>query len=375
MRRSAGEQIKNLLYRKLQTISEDVLEGKGRPDSEQMASLERLMQLVKMHEAAPPPRKRWPVIVIFGFILLTLSFLLFFRVPKTEIEMELEVSGISFELPARQAMTDIMELSALGVSGLKAIRLPRSKGREMQTLSKADDAIRLFPDQDEKACGTITLATLAVQEGTRISVHAAENFQQYRLAVKEENLTIRVNVHGSVNIALSDTLAEKHHFESPKSILLDADANEVDIDLTPPQSSPLRLHPQLSATHLSFSRIDEYMDANRTVVRRASTILSGVLYFNALNDRKRLLRSGEMLQFNQSVGELRTLQMQNGKIVMTFQGVVRGMCTGSGENLRSIMPTYLDWFKERHGLALLWGATIYFFGLFLGVLHWLGIKP
>lgn len=374
MRRSAGEQIKDLLYRQLQTVSEELLQGKEQVSSDQMASLERLMQLVKIHDAAKPSRKRWPVLVIFGFILLTLSFLLFLPVSQTEIEMDLEVSGIGFELPARQVLTDIMELSALGVSGLKNIHIPHARNRIARILSETDNSIHLSPEYDGNQYGTVTLATLIMPEGTRVWVFPMEDLQQYRLTVKGDDLAFRANVHGPLRVALVDAPAEKYHFESPRSIWLHADSHEADLDLTPLDSSTLHLRPQLSISNLSFRRIDEYMDAGRTVIRRASTVLSGTLYFNSLNDRKRSLRPGEMIQFNQSLGDIRTLQMQNGRIALKFQGLVRGMQTGTGENLRSLMPTYLDWLQERHALALFWGATLYFSGLIIGVLRWWGIR-
>jgi hypothetical protein len=81
-----------------------------------------------------------------------------------------------------------------------------------------------------------------------------------------------------------------------------------------------------------------------------------------------------MIQFKESLGEMRTLQMQNGKIVLKFHGLVRGMHTGTGDSKWSLMPTYLDWLQARHALTLLWGTTLYFFGLVLGALRWWGVR-
>jgi hypothetical protein len=51
-----------------------------------------------------------------------------------------------------------------------------------------------------------------------------------------------------------------------------------------------------------------------------------------------------------------------------------GMTTGSGEGRRTLMPTYLEWMRARHGVSLLWGTTLYLFGLIAGALRWWGVR-
>lgn len=374
MRRSEEDQLRNKLSRQLQMVSDALLHGKGEVSDDQMATMERLAQITKLSDAAKPPRKRWPVLALLGIILLTLSVLLFSRVSQTEIELDIEASGVGFALSGQQVIIDVAELSALGVSGLKAIHLPRSRGRAARDLSDAEAAMRLTPGSDGKKYGTVTLAAMTLPADTRVWVSVAQSLQQHRLTLKGDSLVFRATVNGPLRIGLASAPVEQHFFESPKSIRLYAGSNVVDLDLTPSGSSALNLQPQLSISNLTFSRINEYLDVERTVVRRVSTVLSGSVYFNELNDRKRLLRPGEMIQFNQSQGEIRSLQMHDGKISLKFHGLVRGMRTGSGDSSWSLMPTYLDWLLARHGLALLWGATLYFFGLVLGILRWWGTR-
>jgi hypothetical protein len=339
-----------------------------------MANLKRLAQITKFSDVAKPPRKRWPVLALLGIILLTLSVLLFSRVSQTEIELDIETSGVGFVLSGQQVIIDVAELSVLGVSGLKAIHLPRSRGRAADDLSDAETAIRLTPGSVEKKYGTVTLAAMTLPADTRVRVSATESPQQHRLTLKGENLAFRATVNGPLRVGQVSAPVKQHYFESPKSIRLYAGSNEVDLDLAPSGSSALNLQAQLSINDLNFFHIDEYLDLERTVVRRVSTVLSGSVYFNELNDRKRLLRPGEMIQFDHSQGEIRSLLMHQGKISLKFHGLVRGMRTGSGDNSWSLMPTYLDWLHARHGLALLWGATLYIFGMVLGILRWWGIR-
>jgi hypothetical protein len=49
---------------------------------------------------------------------------------------------------------------------------------------------------------------------------------------------------------------------------------------------------------------------------------------------------------------------------------VTAVTAGWGENRRSLMPTWLEWLRARHGLSLLWGSTVYIVGLLMGALRW-----
>jgi hypothetical protein len=134
------------------------------------------------------------------------------------------------------------------------------------------------------------------------------------------------------------------------------------------------LSPGLFVGNLSLLRIDQLQDAERTLVRRVSTILSGTLYLESLNGLVRPLRPAEAIQFDRSYGEIRTLGFHDGHLVVNFHGRVHGMTTGTGESRRSLMPTYLEWLQARHGLSLLWGTTLYLFALIVGVIRWWGVS-
>src|SRR6185437_15195225 len=95
--------------------------------------------------------------------------------------------------------------------------------------------------------------------------------------------------------------------------------------------------------------VDEFQNSDQTLVRQLSTVLAGTIYFSALNDQQRQLRPGETIGFEKSAGEFRTIRMQDDHIDVKFHGRVRGLTIGTGENRRSLMPTWLDWLRARHG--------------------------
>jgi hypothetical protein len=101
-----------------------------------------------------------------------------------------------------------------------------------------------------------------------------------------------------------------------------------------------------------------------------SAIQSGTLYLESLNGSEYRLRSGQVLEFDEFEGQIRSLQLADNLITMQVHGRVRGMRTGVGSSERSLMPTVLEWLSARHGLSLLWGATLYLFGILAGVIRW-----
>ena len=370
-----GRQLRDILRRQAQAASDAALQTGGQVSAEQVEALERLARLIEIWDAAQPSpsRKRWPIATALGGTLLIVSVLLFARVSETEIELELALSEISFILPRQQVLTDVMDLSEFGVSELQEVHLPRLHDRDHWTPYAAEgtsSAIRLSIASDGERQGTVTLAMLTLPAETRVRLRGTEVSQQYRLSLKGTGLTLRVDVNRPVRIGLSGASAEQFDLRSPRAIRLQPNADEVDMDLTLPDGSQGAFSPQLSASGLSLIRIDEATNWGRTVVRHVSTVLSGALYFESLNGEKRLLRPGERLHFADARGEIRTLRLHDGHIALQFHGHVRGMSTGSGERRRSLMPTYLKWLQARHGLSLLWGTTLYLFGLLIGAWRW-----
>lgn len=379
MSRFKKDRLQGQLLRQAQLASDDAIRADGHVSTEQMETLERLARLVQICDSVHPslPRKRWPIAAILGSTLLIVSALLFIRVSETEIELDLALSEVEFVLPSQQVLTDVMALSALGVSGLREIYLPRARNQAARTISNSESsetAIHLSVASKEKRQGTVSLATLLLPAQTRVRLHNTKVPRQFRISLKGTGLLLRANAYGPVRIGVSGTPGKQIDFMSPKLILFRPGSEEVDLDLTLPDSSQGTFSSQLLASDLSLFRINKFMDLNHTMVHRVSTVLSGTLYFESLKGKKHLLRPGEALHFGDIHGEIRTLQIHDDHIILKFHGYVHRMNSGSGENTRSLMPTYMEWLTARHGLSLLWGTTLYLFGFIVIALRWWGIK-
>jgi hypothetical protein len=376
---NTGDKLRDLLRRQTQAVSDEALRSGGQVPAEQLESLANLARLVELRQAAQPPikRRRWPVILVLAGTLLIVSVLFFARLTETEVELDLAVSELGFTLPKQQVLAGSMNLSALGISGMHEVQLPRADGQEDETLRESDgtmSSLRFSSALAGKRQGIISLATLAFPTETHVWVRQTGLPHQYRLSLKGQSLKLQADFNGPLQVALSGKGVEQHDFESPRAVRMQSGPDEVDLDLTFPETAKGAFSSQLSANDLSLFHIDEFQDAEQTVVRQLSTVLSGTIYFSALNDQERQLRPGEAIRFEKSEGEFRTVRLQNDQIDVKFHGRVRGMTIGTDGNRRSLMPTWLDWLRARHGLSLLWGSAFYLFGLIVGVLRWWG-KP
>lgn len=368
-------QIQSLLHQLTRNLSEEALQSDKPISESKLEKLERLVRLVEIQKAAkhPSPQVRWLGISLLAVTLTIVSLLLFARVASTEIELDVSLSEVSFRLPEQQVLTEEMQLSSLGVSGIKEMQLPRSENREAQVFHTRNDseaAIRLAPKITNQQGGSVTLGAIILPAGAHISLSPMEIPQQYRLSLKGANLELRAGVSGLIEMGRPGKPPEQVNFLSPKSVIFSAGSEEINLDINLLAGTKNAFPQQLLADSLSLSRIEEHVNGEHTIVRRISTILDGALYFEALEGKERRLRPGQEIRFESSEGEIRTLALKEDHIAFAFHGRVRGMTTGGDKNQISLMPTYLEWLSARHGLTLLWGTSLYVFGIILSVIRW-----
>ena len=377
MPKNVPDELRDLLRDQVQVVSKEAIDSGGQLPADRVDTLARLARLVEIDRASQQDarRRRWPAVAAFGLTLLITSILLFARVTETEVELEVLVSQVSFVSPSQQVLADRLELSSLGVSGLDEIEVPKAPEGNVQVYDAASPGelgLRLSVDSGGQRHGSISLGTIVLPPEEHVWLRQSGSPSQYRLSLKGNPSEFRADFMSPVELGLSGGGTERLDFAAPQFVLLKSGADEVDFDLAFPGSSKSAFSTQLSAKDVSLFEIDETVDLDRTVVRRVSSIQSGSLFFASLNDQERKLRSGEVIDFEQSRGEFRTLRLQDDHIELKFHGRVRGMTTGGGEHRRSLMPTWLEWLQARHSLSLLWGTAIYLFGLVTLGLRWFG---
>jgi hypothetical protein len=373
---SGSESLRQLLRDRTSAAVEKAVRSGGEIAEDEVAALGRLARLVEHRKAAEPapPRRPWLLVVLCASTLVIASALLFARVPETEVELEIGATEVSFSLPSQQVLFENMSLSSIGASGLGRVTLPEAaNGEPGETDAPGPDddaAVRLEAVTDGARKGTIGISAIVPGAGTDVWLRRADQPGQYRLSLRNAKGPIQVDVQGPLRIAATGTPARTVDLLSPRAVVLEPGPPVVDLDLTFVDLAAVAMTSQVPIERLALRRVDEFGDRGLSIVRTVSTIVSGMLFFESLNSLQRPLRSGEALRFERSSGEMRTVRLGPDHLTLNFHGRVAGMKTGSDENPRSLMPTWLDWLRARHGLSLLWGTSVYLIGIGFAVVKW-----
>jgi len=313
---------------------------------------------------------RWIPALVFVATLIVASVLLFVRVSSTTIELAGSFSGLGFVSAREQPLGRPLRVVTLGVSGARDVRLP-----DEVSSSAGSGAVRVAVDDTASAmrAGSIVVDRIMIPEGARVWVSRTEVPRQYRLSLRAPSTT-PIEVHADLTGALAFALAGAPRtavaLAAPRELDFRTADGSLDLDLTLAPGGPAPRWEQLEVRDLRLHRVDDEQGAPRPLARPVSTIQSGSLYFEALGGTERKLRPGELLRFGATSGTILTLDLRDDGIAATFQGDVREMRSGSGDEPRSLMPTLLEWLRKRQGLSLLWGTALYLSGIALTLRKW-----
>lgn len=374
---SPTAELRRLLVQRARTLGREAIRNRGEVPRGQIEALDRLARLAEIGATAEPPagRERWPVILVLMTTLSVLSLLLFGRVPKTEIEIDAIVSEVDMRVSATQVLTRLTLPSSLSLTELSSLTLPLGTASRLgPTADALRGATALSLAAEGEGAGSLTLEPLVAPAGTRVGVGVDAFASRYRLALLDQPATLGIGLHGALMLRLPDAAPRRVDFPDPRSIEVRTNPERTVVELDLPARQRALFVSNLVVNRLDLSRIDELVTPERTLLRRSSTIRSGAIYLESLGGRKRELRAAEQLRFGAVDGEVRELVLADDGIALRFHGHVREMTIGYGDSNRSLMPTYLEWLKAQHGLALLWGTTLYLFGLIAGAMRWWGMR-
>jgi hypothetical protein len=368
--------LRDRFEKELSTLAADAANSDSIILADRIELLNSLAKLIETRDSLrPKPRNWWPPVVL-ACTLIIVSVLLFARVRETEIELDVSVAQVGFSLPDAQVLSDPIDLSSLGISGLRAVQLPPAQNprtKESPPAGKGQPASFVSASVAEQH-GIITLAPIVLPSSAIVRLSCSDAANQYRLSLNADGLQLQAAVNGTVKISTPGSPNRLDVFATPKQIIAQGGNEELNLDLTMSSPRGFAFSPQMEIRKLDLMRIDQFLEPNRTFVKHQSTVHSGTLFFESLDGQVFKLRPGEELHFAHSEGEIRSLVLAPNHIDLKYHGKVVGMTAGTGEGHRSIMPTYLEWLKARHGLSLLWATALYLFGLAAAALRWVGVR-
>jgi hypothetical protein len=310
---------------------------------------------------------------VFASALLVASVLLFVRVSTTSIQLDGSFSGFGFVAPEQEALNQPLEVIALGVSGLTAVQLPD----DAQASDSDPTAIRIAVDSatggNGAHAGSVVLDRIVVPAGTQVWLSRTDVPRQFRISFRSAApvpITVHADVMGTIAFVPSGARATTATLKAPQPVDFTSTTGTLDLDLTLTPGSPAPRWEQLAARNLKLYRVEDERDAARPFARPVSTVRSGSIYLESIGGTAHALRTGELLRFDGVTGTILTLELQDAGIAVSFQGEASDMRSGAGEHPRSLMPTLLEWLRQRQGVSLLWGTALYLFGITTTLRRW-----
>lgn len=362
--------LRQQLETRFNQVRDEALGDPGSVTASHVEEVERLARLVQIQDQLyPQPKPRWPVAGAMLLTLVLISLLLFVRIREADVELDLVLSEVAFELTQDHVLTEVLQVGAIAAFELRSVQMPYGSAggdRSRQADAGGRPAVQL---EAEGTAGDLTLEPLTLPAGTRVLLSPTLQSNKIRLTLSGPDLLLRVGVRGRVRVSMPGTAAQTVDHPTPASVELRSSEVPLHLDLSLPEGRALRFAPALSVKSLVLDSVEEHLGGERSVVRQVSAIRSGSLFWEELGGREHRLRASERLRLKGAEGSLRMLRYENQQLQLSFAGQVRDVLAGAG---RSLMPTWLDWLQAQHGLSLLWGATLYTFGILMGALRWWG---
>jgi len=351
---------------------------------EEVDRIDRMLRAYQRARPAPPSHRRF---LIGGFALtaVLIAALLFMRVGSTEITLDLRLERLSFDSARKQILTGTTGATRVALGGIDRIVPPpgvSSAGLDEQREPGEILALALSaPDG-----GVLTVDPIETSRGTRVEIERAATdgttsillFQGAADTADPKPIVVQVTAPGGVTLDVADSFSgpETFDLERPRPfafvVAFDADTY---VDVTPLGGKPLSFESEIEVGRLSFSRV---LEVEGEVARRLSAVLGGTVFLESLGGKAYELRQGEHLDLVLESATVSSLSVSPETVSLRATGRAHALSVGSPGNApnsggsRNLMPRWLEWLTARHEIELFWGATLYVFGLLLGILRFWG---
>jgi hypothetical protein len=366
------QQLKALLQREADQIKREALQSGGNVTAERLETVTRLERLVEIEDrlATPPSRNYWVLPALLVLTLTVATALFFTHVPRTEIELNTNLTAFSFRTIEKDALL-LANTRLLGVTFAGARKIEIRRSGEWPGIDKdATNAAGPFEISPGSGSGSITLNAITVPAQTRVWIKLGPDPGRLKLTLEGDALDIVVSLGGSLQLTQQGETVAVDILRASRAVF-SSGTNAIDLDITFAQTDTVQFSPQIAVDSLLFEHVRRFEGVDLPV----SSVISGEVYLAALNGRKSDLRAGQKLSLkNIKEGRIRQIRTEPGFAALQFQGTVKEIKTGSVDNPRNLMPTVLEWLQARHGLSLVWGSALYIFGFVSTALRWSKVK-
>ena len=315
-------------------------------------------------------KHKWSIFFVFLTTLGIISFLIFAKIPETNVEIALNVAEVSWTTRVPQLQLEGLQLISIGASNVKHVNgylsQPGNLPIELVT-SEHPSAFRLAVATTDSM---IAFGPMIVPAGSKLHLRSSSSGSNFNLSLLGKDIAVPINIRGRISVLSKEGKATVNTHDAPRICELVPWGEDISLELEKEPGVTWRFNNQLEIDDLSTTTVDEHISPTLSVVREQSTIRSGTIYFIDFLGLKYGLRPREVLLLEGVRGELATIALTDSGIALHFRGNVEDITVGWGERPRSLMPSWLEYLKSNHGLSLLWSAVIYVFGIAAGIYRW-----
>ena len=325
-----------------------------------------------MEEARDKPRRRRLGIMIVAIAVIVPGTLLMRHRPSAEILVDAKASRVSFTAGESFApLRGIAGIAAVEVAGLARIR---QEGVPEIVAGPNDDlALRLSSDMASRTPGSIGFDSLVVPAGTRVEITRDESGKTIELRLQYPSgatPTLDLDVSGDLALHIQGQPPRKANFPAPDRITA-VPAGDAELAVMF-QSQEIAFPAPIRVQSISWSRDVRGASGYPGAPRAESSLLSGKLSFEEFREEPVALRNGEPLDLGGASGLIRQLHSDGQALSCQFDGTVRELSVGEGDRKQNLMPTWLEWMRQRDALLQFWALAVYLTGLGLAISRWWG---
>jgi hypothetical protein len=380
-----------LLHKKVDMLQAEIEANDGLVPSLEVREIERIFSITSIARSFEPRNKppRWPFVLAFvaTFLIVTASF--FLRVSSTQIDLDVDVSELTFIVVDSTAYTfpPILRFATVdrGIIGnMPAINEDFTSDCKPPDISLIPVTLRTVKPASDN--NSVSLEPVQLPENTQLTLEHTAIPYGVQLLLRtppgKAAQVISMSSEGASTLS-AGTCTLRHSSEAPTSVSIHSPAaNSLSIDAQAVADEPI-VSVNIPIKDISFFTLDVGATPSARYLRPLSTIISGSLLYESNGGKERKIRRGERLVISGS-GTAHILQVQKDRIKLRFTGAVTDIATGdipAGSSFvpkwldrmtasNSLMPTWFEWLTANHGLATLWVSGLYCGGIVLGFLRW-----
>jgi hypothetical protein len=220
----------------------------------------------------------------------------------------------------------------LGVAGLSEVRMPATE-------PAAQSALLL---EAMSSAARISLPPLVLPVGARVWFGRSTVANEVQIGFQGPPLEFQANVEGQIRIGPADSKAYVLTFDTPARVQLKAESgNVVELSATLMDGQSLELSREVSIDSLSLTAVEEAHQVD-PVVRAVSSIERGNVVFWPGAGPSRELARGDRVWIDSPQGQLKAVTFEDGLFDVRFAGTVRNLRIGSGDDLVTTVPSYME---------------------------------